>query len=416
MSNISRAVLVAVVTAGAAALYYGLDSRRLPSTAAAQAPAQATAAPAAPGPGGRPAAPPALVLSKPAVTERFVVNKRTIGYVEPIAQVVIKARVDSQIATQNVRDGSMVKAGDVLFTLDDRELRAQVQRDEAQLLKDRATLAKTIADLGRKQDLVNKGAGTPQAFDSAVADEAVARATLAADEAAVALDKTRLSYTVIASPIAGRAGTVAVTPGNVIKANDVGVGMVTITQIQPIRVSMQISERELPKLQPLFSSGTPPQITVYRSATSDVLAAGAATFLDSVVDAASGTVTLKANYPNEGSVLWPGMFVDIDVALQTLPAATVIPTVAMQTGQKGSYVFVLKPDSTVEIRPIEVVATDGPRLAVASGLVPGERVIVEGQGRLVNGAKVRDGNPKDIKDGRTGAAVAPGKSAIAQGE
>ena len=419
-----RTTIFAIVVGGGAygAWSYGLNLQKLSELAGPAVTAKVTEmmAPKAATPAGRPVAPPSLVLTQTATQETFVVNKRTIGFVEPMAQVVIKARLDSQIASQNVRDGTMVKAGDVLFTLDDRELQAQIARDVAQLVKDRATLAKTVADLGRKKDLVEKGAGTAQAFDSAVADEAVARATLAADEAAVALDQTRLSYTVIKSPIDGRAGVVNTTPGNVIKAADVGPGLVTITQIQPIRVSLQISERELSKLQALFSSNAAPKVTVYQSGSDKILAAGGATFLDSAVDLPSGTVTVKAEFANADSGLWPGMFVDVDVALETFPAATVIPTVAAQIGQKGSYVFVMKPDQTVELRPIVVAATQGASLAVASGLAPGERVVVEGQGRLVNGAKVRDGTPetepKKTSDGRTGAVATSEKPATGQGE
>lgn len=336
------------------------------------------------------ASPAAVVISKPAVTEKFVINRRTIGFVEPIAQVSIKTRVDSQIATQNVQDGAMVKAGDVLFVLDDRELKAQIAKDEAQLDRDRATLVRATADLKRKKDLVDKGAGTPQAYDQAVADEGVARATIAQDQATLDLDRTKLSYTVITSPISGRAGAISVSPGNIVKVSDTGLPLVTITQIQPIRVTLQLSEREFPKLQALFAAGTPPDIVAYRSGSPEPIATGRATFLDSSVDIPSGTVTVKADFANGNSALWPGMFTDVDVALQTLSAATVIPTVAVQTGQTGPYVFVMKADQTVELRAVVVAATDGSRLAVTSGLAAGEKVVVEGQGRLVDGARVKE--------------------------
>lgn len=380
--TLSRKLMLAVALAGAgtAAWWHGGWSEILPGFAtASKAPVRAVP-------------PPTMILSKAATAEKFVINKRTIGMVEPIEQVTIKARVDSQIAQQNVRDGAMVAAGDLLFTLDDRELKAQVDRDEAQIERDRATLARAQADLKRKEDLVQKGAGTPQAYDQAVADEAVARATLASDEATLALDRTRLGYTIIKSPISGRAGSIAVTQGNLVKANDTGPGLVTITQIKPIRVALQMSERELPKLQALFAAGTPPLVTARVGGTSTVLATGHASFLDSAVDVTSGTVTVKADFDNDIVNLWPGMFVDVDVALETIQTATVIPTVAAQTGQRGSYVFVVKPDDTVEMRPISVTATDGQRLAVKAGLAAGERVVVEGQGRLVNGAKVKDGS------------------------
>jgi multidrug efflux system membrane fusion protein len=330
------------------------------------------------------------ILSKTATTETFTVRKRTIGFVEPVAQVTIRTRVDSQILTQSVKDGSMVKSGDVLFTLDDRELKAQVARGEAQIVRDKATIVRTQADLTRKQDLTKKGIATPQAYDQAVADQEVAKATLSADEASLALDKTRLEYTIIRAPISGRAGAVSVTPGNIVKTSDTGPGLVTITQISPIRISMQLSEREFSNVQAMIANNAPPEVVVYKSGTSNVLGKAHVTFLDSAIDVTSGTVTVKAGFENENSILWPGMFVDAEVTVQTLPDSTVVPTVSVQTGPNGQYVFVVKPDQTVELRNIVVAAFDGTKTAVQSGLKAGERVVVEGQGRLTNGSRIRD--------------------------
>ncbi|KAA2236322.1 efflux RND transporter periplasmic adaptor subunit [Salinarimonas soli] len=333
--------------------------------------------------------PPITVTTAEAERRDVVVRRRTIGFAEPLAMAAVKARVDSQIMEQRVRDGSEVKAGDMLFVLDDRELKAGVARDEAVLARDRATLERTRADLERKRDLATRGAATPQQVDQAVADEATASATVQADGASLALDRVRLGYTTITSPIAGRASTVAVTPGNLVKAND-ATPLVTITQVSPIRVSFAVPERDLPALQAALARGEAPQVRTFLPGHHEPLAVGKVAFVESAVDVASGTITVKAVFDNADRALWPGLYLDVDVATERLPDTVSVPTVAVQPGQAGAFVYLVKPDASVEVRPVTVAAGEGDRTALASGLQPGDRVVVDGQMRLVNGSRVRE--------------------------
>lgn len=316
------------------------------------------------------------------------VTRRSIGFAEPVAMVALKSRIDGVIADQHVREGQEVKQGDLLFTLDDRELKAQVARDEAGVERDKATLTQKRADLARQKSLVDKGAGTQQAFDLAVADEAAAAATLKSDEATLALDRVRLGYTTITAPIAGRLGAIAATPGNAVRAGDTG-SLVTITQLAPIRVSFTLPERDLPLLRQAAATTPPATVKVFASGRREELASGELSFIDSAVDIPSGTVTVKALFQNEPARLWPGQYVDVEVRLGTTRDAVTVPSVALQEGQKGPFLYVAKADGTVEARPVTVASNDDGTAAITAGLAPDEKVVTEGQSRLAPGARVR---------------------------
>lgn len=315
--------------------------------------------------------------------------RRAIGFAEPIAIVALKSRIDGVIATQNVREGQEVKEGDILFTLDDRELKAQIARDQAAIERDKATVAQKRADLARQQNLVAKGAGTQQALDQAVADEATAAATVKSDEAALVLDQTRLTYATITAPIAGRLGAINATPGNAVRANDASSSLVTITEMAPIRVSFTMPERELGQLQEAFSKPEKPVVRAFSATTKEQLGEGRLVFIDSAVDIPSGTVNAKALFPNEQRKLWPGQYVDVDITLAVTKDSVHVPAVAVQQGQQGPFVYVLKPDSTVEARNVKVVANENGIAALSMGVSANDQVVTEGQSRLAPGVKVR---------------------------
>jgi multidrug efflux system membrane fusion protein len=331
------------------------------------------------------------VVTAPAEQKDFPIRRRSIGYLEPMATVIVKSRVDSQLVSQHVTDGQMVEKGDLLFTLDDKELAAALDRDQANLARDEALRDRADADLKRKRELLSNNAGAQQQVDQAIADSKSAAALVLADQAAIDADRLRLSYTRITAPISGRVGAVQVTPGNLVKANDTGNGLVTITQVKPLRVTFTLPERELSRIRAAMGEGKPPAVRVAASGTGKVLASSVVNFIDSAVDTASGTITVKAEFANADLSLWPGQFVDVTVDLDEKPGATVIPTVAVQTGQDSSYVFVAKPDKTAELRKVAVLAADGDVTAIASGLKPGERVVVDGMMRLSNGSRIREG-------------------------
>lgn len=362
------------------------DIAALAGLASPQSPASRGAKPARTDP------PPVLVVTALAEKGDMPIRRRTIGFAEPVASVALKARLDSQVKEQRVAEGQTVAAGDVLFMLDDRELKAQIARDEAALARDAALLERTRADLARKRDLVAKGATSQQLVDQAVSDEAVAAATLTADQVAIGLDRVRLDYAVIRAPIAGRVGAIAVTPGNLVKANDTG-ALATITQITPIRVTFSLPERDLSAVKGALGRGEPPVVRTFASGTTRLLATGKIDFLDSAIDMTSGTVTAKAIFDNQGMALWPGQSLDVDVETGRVAGAAIVPTVAVQPGQAGPYLFVLTPDQRVEIRQVEVALVDGARSAISKGLKPGEKVVTDGQMRLFAGANVREQTP-----------------------
>ena len=371
-------VLGLIVLAGAGGGYYWSTHRSPPTPQAAERGAAA----------GR--GQPAVVMTATAASDRFVKHRRTIGWIEPVAQVAVKARLDSQISSQAVTDGQMVKAGDLLFTLDDRELKAQLAKDEASLARDQATQKKVQGDLDRNKELQARGAASAQALDQSMADAAIATAAIQSDQAAIGLDQTRLGYTRITAPIGGRLGSVTVTPGNVVHANDTGPGLVTITQVAPLRVAFPLPERDLATVKTRLASATAPKVRVFRAGETKPLAEGTVTFLDSAVTTASGTITAKAQFDNADGTLWPGMAVDVEVETDVYPDAITVPTVAVQSGQSGPFVFAVGADQTVDVKPVTIVASEGDRTAV-TGVDSGTVVVTDGQARLAKGVKVRLG-------------------------
>jgi len=330
-----------------------------------------------------------------AEVEDFVNRRRTIGIIEAPATVVVKSRLESLVIEQHVNDGQLVKKGDPLFTLDDLEIRATVARDQAQLAKDEATLTRTKLDLERYKRLATTDATPLQLLDQATAENKIAEATVQADEAQLRSDNLRLNYAQILAPIDGRIGAIRVTPGNLIKAND-STGLATITQFQPIRVAFTLPERDLAGLRKASASSPPAVVRVYTPSATEPLATGVLDFVDSAVDTPSGTIAAKASFGNQNGELWPGMFVDVEIDLDVRPQTVMIPIVAIQAGQQGPFVFVANKEQKVELRKIEQVGIEGNRAAIAYGVAGGERLVVEGQMQLTNGARVTEIPPPSI--------------------
>ena len=338
-------------------------------------------------------APRVAVVTAVAAEERLPVRRRAVGWVEPIQTVTVRARIDGQIVEQAVQDGQTAKNGDLLFRLDDRELRAALEHDQAQLEKDQATLARAQADARRARDLLARNVAPAQQVDQAEADARVAAATVEADKATLETDRIRLGYATITAPIDGRVGVVRVTPGNLVKGSDSsGDGLVTITQMKPLRVSFTLPDRELQPLREAMSrqGSVPVEVFLHADHGDKPKAEGALSFIDSSVDQASGTITAKAVVPNEDGALWPGQYVDVEVDLGTTPEVAVIPLVAVQPGQNGPFVWVVKPDGSATVRQVTLGETVGDRVAVTAGVKVGEHVVTDGQLRLREGAKVAE--------------------------
>lgn len=354
------------------------------------------------------------VVTEAATSGTFPVRRRAIGVIETPASVVVRSRIVSQIIEQNVRDGQMVKAGDPLFTLDDKEARAAVARDGAAVARDKALLARADADLSRIRQLATRNSAAQAQVDLAVANAGSAAAALAGSEAALSTSKLQLGYTRITAPMAGRIGAVRVAPGNLVGAGDLsGQGLVTITQIQPVRVAFTLPERDLPALRSAVSKA-PPKVSVQAPNTKEELAASPLDFLDNAVDTGSGTITARATFANSDLRLWPGMFVDVSLDLDQRAGLVIVPTVAVQQGQDSPFVYVVAPDGVVAAKPVSVFASLDGRTAVSSGLNSGDQVIVEGQQRVGPGVKVkptlRDAAATTVRDdlAKTGApAVQP---------
>jgi multidrug efflux system membrane fusion protein len=308
-----------------------------------------------------------------------------VGTVTAYNTVSVRALVNGEIMQVHFHEGQDVRKGDALFTIDPRPYEAALAQAEAALARDRAQLENANADAKRYADLVQKDYVTQQQYDSVKANAAAFAATVRADEAAVQKAKLDLGYCSITSPIDGRTGVVMVQVGNVVKANDVP--LVTINQLVPVYVSVAVPERDLSEIRRRQAQG-PLAVQAEDAVTNRPIAGGTLTFIDNTVDRATGTITLKATFPNADRALWPGQFVNARITLSTLSDAIVAPQGAIQNGQSGTYAYVVKSDDTVEPRPVTVARQIPDGAVIEKGLSAGERVVTDGQLRLRPGAKV----------------------------
>lgn len=310
-----------------------------------------------------------------------------IGSVQPIATVGIKARVDGQLNRSFFEEGQMVKKGQRLFQIDPRPFEVTLRQTQANLARDRAQFDKTTSDLARYQELVDMGYASRQKYEEVRASNAAARAVIAADEAAVDQARLQLNYTNIASPINGRTGSLLVSVGNLVKANDTN-PLVTITQVKPIYVTFSVPERYLLQLKALMAEK---EVPVEAAITGEGAKSqmGKLTFVNNAVDLTTGTIQLKATFANDDENLTAGAFVNLSLVIRDRPNAIVIPTPALQAGQSGSFVWIVRDDNTVEVRPITVEETTQNFTVVAAGLKGGEKVVTDGQLNLVPGARIR---------------------------
>lgn len=317
---------------------------------------------------------------------------RAIGHVEPYSMVALKARVGGEVTKVGFKDGQNVRKGDLLFQIDPRPYQATLAQARAQLERDRAVAKNFEEDSKRYADLVQKDYVTKEQYGATLSSAAAALATVKADEAAIENARLQLSYCTVTAPISARAGSVLVYPGNQVKGND-DKPLVVLNQIQPVYVSFSVPESSLAAIRQHARPGEKLKVTAAASSssgspgTAPAAQTGELTFLDNAVDMTTGTIVLKATFGNENEVLWPGEYVDVLLTLATESGAVVVPTQAVQTGQSGQYVYVVKNDMTVESRPVKVSRTHG-MLAVVAGVEPGERVVTDGQLRLAPGSKV----------------------------
>jgi multidrug efflux system membrane fusion protein len=310
---------------------------------------------------------------------------KAIGTVEPYNTVSVRGRVAGEITGIAFNEGQDVSQGDLLFTIDPRSYQAALQGALADLARDNARLKNAEEDVRRYAELVKKDYVTSQAYDQTKANADALKATVAADKAAVESARVNLDYCTVRAPISGRTGNLLVKLGNVIKANEQSV--VTINQIMPIYVSFSVPEEYLADIRRYAADGTLGVEAAFPNRTEPNFRGGLA-FINNTVDGSTGTILLKAAFPNSDKVLWPGQFVNVTLRLATSRSAVVVPSQAIQRGQQGEYVFVVKSDMTVESRDIRSGQGIDGETVVRKGLVAGEHVVTDGQLRLFPGAKV----------------------------
>ncbi len=340
---------------------------------------------------------PAPVTVETVAKGAFPVRIESIGAVQALNNVAVRTRVDGQIEQAYFKEGESVKAGDLLIRLDARPFKAALDQALAKRAQDQATLDNAKRDLQRYSQLAAKNFATEQQLNTQQATVASGTAQISADDAAVENARTQLSYTEIRAPIGGRIGFRQVDVGNIVHAGDAQ-PILTIVQVDPIFVLFTIPENRITEVQQA-AGGAPLQATVYTGDRSTVLAQGSLTVLNNQVDQASGTLQVKATFANPQMRLWPGQSVVVSLHVRDLDNVALAPDSAVQRGPNGLYVWLVGSDDTVTIRDIKVQTQGEGRVVVASGLAEGDRVVIAGQARLYDHAKVA------ISDARREAAL-----------
>lgn len=332
---------------------------------------------------------PVPVLVAQAIQRTVPIQLQAIGTVEAYSTVSVKSQIDGYIAAVYFREGQDVKKGHLLVQIDPRPYQAALNQAEANLARDRAQLLQAITDEKRYSYLLEQGVGSREQSDQAHANAQALRATVMADEAAIQTAKINLGYTRIYSPLDGRTGVLILHPGNLVKANDASGVVVVINQVRPIYVDFYLPERSLNEIRQ-YMAGRQLAVQAHskgnqQSPSED----GTLSFIDNAVNANTGTFELKGLFPNAHERLWPGQFVDVTLTLSERPDTIVVPSQAVQTGQDGTFVFVVEHDMSAKPRPVVVGDSLGGQTVIERGLKPGETVVTDGQLRLFPGAKVK---------------------------
>ncbi len=326
-----------------------------------------------------------------------------VGAVRALNTVLVRSQVDGKLIAVNFTEGQDVKKGDVLGEIDPAIYQAQYDQAVAKKAQDEAQLANMRLDLTRYQQLAATNAGSKQQADTQRAVVAQQEALVKADQAAIDNTQTMLGYTKIIAPISGRAGLRQVDQGNIIRASD-ATGLVVITQLQPIGVQFSLPQQQIVRVNAASAKGAL-AVDVFGNDGATVADTGTLKGIDNQVDPTTGTLKLKAEFPNANFQLWPGQFVNVRLKVETLPKAIVIPTSAAQRGPAGTFSYVIGDDDTVTAKPIVVIQQNETDAVIGSGLTPSDRVVTTGFANLADGSKVVVG-----KDDQTPSAdLAPRK-------
>jgi multidrug efflux system membrane fusion protein len=326
------------------------------------------------------------VTTAPVVQKSVPLSVQGIGTVIAASTVVVRAQVTGELTSVNFIEGDEVQEGQVIVTIDKRPLEAALQQAQAALDRDVAQAANARSQAARYRDLSQRGIATKEQVDQIVANAAALDATVELDKANVENAKVQLQYATIRAPIAGKTGLLQVHPGNLVRATDT-TPIVTINKITPVYVSFSVPEAMLPDLKRYMAKGKL-AVTALPPNDEAAPATGLINFIDNAVDPTTGQIKVKGTFPNTDRRLWPGQYVNVNVTLSTEPNAIVVPSLAVQTGQQGTYVFVVKPDQTVDLRPVTVERTSGDQSVIKTGVTAGETVVTDGQLRLNPGTRV----------------------------
>jgi multidrug efflux system membrane fusion protein len=341
-------------------------------------------------------APSSIAQAHPAVpvlaakAERITVPQElhAIGTVQAYSTVEVKAQIGGEIVGVQFHEGQEVNKGQLLFTIDPRPFEAALEQAKANLAKTVAQNAMAEADARRWVTMYKVHAASSQQYDQANATAAEFQASVAADRAAVKTAELNLEYTRITSPVDGRAGKLNLNIGNIVKAN-ADSAMVVLNQIKPIYVQFAMPERDLPDIRRHLETDNSLTVLANPPNQTDQPSAGTLSFIDNSVDSTTGTIQFKGLFPNRDERLWPGQFVDVTLTLEQRPNTIVVPAQAVQSGQNGSYVFIVEPNMTVQIQPVKAGATLEGKTVIEQGLQGQETVVTDGQMLLVPGATVR---------------------------
>ena len=316
-----------------------------------------------------------------------------LGTVTPLATVTVKTQISGYLVQVGFQEGQMVNKGDFLAQIDPRPYQVALEQAQAQLAKDQALLKNAQVDLQRYNTLVAQNSVATQTRDTQVSLVAQDEATVKADQAQIDAQKLNLTYCRIVSPVTGRVGLRQVDAGNYVQNSDPN-GIVVVTQLQPISVIFTLPEDNLPEVFKRWHAGAALTVTAYDRTGATELDKGTLNTIDNQIDTTTGTVKLRAMFNNDQWILFPNQFVNVQLTVDTMHDVDIVPSAAIQRGAPGTFVYLAKPDHTVAVQKVKLGPTDGQRIAILSGLEPGESVVTDGADRLRDGAKVTIASPQ----------------------